>query len=390
LKKYILTSCFLAVLLYFTANLGGLSASAAASSSSSSAGLSFKQACAQVRTGYASCLAFVSTKSIAAPAKVQAGVASPQAKAPGGSIPYSPASLHTAYSLPTTASGTPTVAIVDAYNDPNAESDLAVYRSNYGLSACTTANGCFKKVSQTGGTSYPTSDAGWSEEISLDLDMVSAICQNCHILLVEASSASFANLGTAVNEAASLGANTISNSYGTVGDVSGESSYCSSYYSHSNVVITASAGDSGPAASFPAVCPSVVGIGGTSLSTSGTETVWSDSGGGCSSTIAKPSWQSSTVTGCSRKAVADVSAVADPNTGVAVYDTYQESGWLQFGGTSVSSPIIASVYALAGGGSTNAASIPWADYTSGCLNTVGGKTYSYQGGLGSPNGISCF
>jgi subtilase family serine protease len=224
--------------------------------------------------------------------------------------------------------------------------------------------------------------------------MVSAICGNCHILLVEASSASFSDLGTAVNTAVRLGANEVSNSYG--GDQSSsDSSVCNSYYSHSGVAITASSGDSGLGVESPADCPHVVAVGGTSLKSNGTETTWNTSsfegaGGGCSSYISKPSWESSSVSGCSRRAVADVSAVADPNTGVAIYDTYQVNGWYQIGGTSASSPIIAAVYALAGGVSGDAASVPWSKYTSGCLNKVSGKTYSYQGGLGSPHGTSCF
>src|SRR6185312_15425404 len=99
-----------------------------------------------------------------------------------------------------------TVAIVDAQDDPNAESDLATYRSTYGLPACTTANGCFKKINQNGGTSYPTADTGWAGEISLDVDMVSAVCPSCHILLVEATSANMSDLGTAVNQAVTQGA----------------------------------------------------------------------------------------------------------------------------------------------------------------------------------------
>ena len=128
---------------------------------------------------------------------------------------YGPSDLRSAYNLTTTGSSTQTVAIVDAYDDPNAEKDLATYRSTFGLPACSSASGCFTKVSQTGSkTSLPRANGGWAQEISLDLDMVSAICPGCHILLVEASSSSLTNLGTAVNEAATLGVTAISNSYG--------------------------------------------------------------------------------------------------------------------------------------------------------------------------------
>ena len=214
---------------------------------------------------------------------------------------------------------------MDAYDDPNAEADLGVYRSQFGLPACTTANGCFKKVSQTGSTKYPRANAGWAVEISLDLDMVSAACPTCHILLVEASSNSFANLAAAVNYAATVsGVKAISNSYG------GSDSAETSSYNHPGIAITASSGDSGYGAQSPASYPHVIGVGGTSLtrnsSTRGwTESAWSGAGSGCSTLNAKPSWQTS-VTQCSGKAISDVSAVADPNTGVSVYDTTRYQG----------------------------------------------------------------
>src|SRR6185312_448361 len=224
----------------------------------------------------------------------------------------------------------------------------ATYRSEFGLSACTTANGCFSKVDQDGSSNYPTADAGWSEEISLDLDMVSAICPNCHILLVEADQPSDSDLGAAVDEAVALGATEVSNSYGG-GDTSD-----SSAYDHPGVAITASSGDDAYGVEYPASSQWVTAVGGTNLQPDGSargwsETAWSDAGSGCSDYNSAPSGQASVDTGCSGRAVADVSAVADPNTGVSVYDTYGGvGGWLVFGGTSVSSPIIASVYALAG------------------------------------------
>lgn len=328
----------------------------------------------------------------------------PKASSPSG---LNPADLQSAYNLPSATAGSgQTIAIVDAYNDPNAESDLAVYRSQFGLPACTTANGCFRKVDQNGGTNYPRGNSGWAEEISLDLDMVSAVCPNCHILLVEASSNSFTNLGTAVNTAVSLGANAISNSYGG-SESSGESSYAS-YYNHPGHIITASSGDNGYGVEVPAAYNTVVAVGGTSLSRSSTtrgwtETAWSGAGSGCSAYITKPSWQSDS--GCARRTVADVSAVANPSTGVSVYDTYgQGSGWMVFGGTSVASPIIASVYGLAGNASSvNAASSLYShtgslyDVTSGSNGSCGGSYLctagtGYDGptGLGAPNGTGAF
>ncbi|MFM9615033.1 S53 family peptidase [Streptomyces niveiscabiei] len=273
---------------------------------------------------------------------------------------FGPSDLQNAYGLTSAAASNgsgETIAIVDAYDDPNAEADLAKYRANYGLSACTTANGCFKKVSQTGSTtSLPTADSGWAQEISLDLDMASAIAPNANILLVEASSSSMTNLGTAVNEAVKLGAKFVSNSYGG-SESSSDTSYDSSYFNHPGVAITVSAGDEGYGAEYPAASKYVTAVGGTALKTASntrgwTESVWNTSstegtGSGCSAYDAKPSWQ--TDTGCSKRAIADTSAVADPATGVAVYDSYGvTAGWYTFGGTSASAPIIAAVYALAG------------------------------------------
>ncbi len=321
---------------------------------------------------------------------------------------YGPADLQSAYKLPSATAGSgQTIAIVDAYDDPNAESDLGVYRSQFGLSPCTTASGCFKKVNQSGGTSYPKGNSGWAQEISLDLDMASAICPNCHILLVEANSNSFANLAAAVDEAAKLGANVISNSYG--GSEYSNEVNDQSHYNHPGIAITVSSGDNGYGVQFPAASQYVTAVGGTSLTTSSntrgwTETVWSGAGSGCSAYITKQSWQ--TDAGCSRRTVADVSADADPNTGVAVYDTYRvhPGGWLVFGGTSVAAPIIGSVYALA----ANAVSVTYGSYsyshtsslfdvTSGSNGSCGG-TYlctgvtGYDGptGNGTPNGTGGF
>lgn len=352
--------------------------------------VTYAQTCSTAPAGYASCLALVAVQA----GSFKALLVNPLARASGGR-PYTSANLHKAYNLPYTAHGTPTVAIVDAYNNPKLASDLAIYRSHWGLPACTISNGCLRIVNQTGGKTLPAANVGWGAEEALDVDMVSAICQNCHILLVEASSASDANLSIAVNEAVKLGAIAVSNSYGGR-EFSGESAYCGSYQ-HNYVAITASTGDGGLGATFPSICPYVTSVGGTTLNSNGSETAWNTSaksgvGGGCSSSIAIPSWQRSSVTHCSRHAVADVSAVANPQTGVYAYDSYHEPGWLMFGGTSVSTPIIASIFALAGNVPVTRypASLPWTRYASGCLFTVGGVRYTYQTGLGSPNGTGCF
>ncbi len=333
---------------------------------------------------------------------------------------YGPADLQAAYQLPSSTAGSgQTIAIVDAYDDPKAESDLGVYRSYYGLPECTTANGCFKKVNQNGVQgSYPRANQGWALEISLDLQMASAICPNCKILLVEASSNSMADLGKAVNRAAALGANVISNSYGA-SEYSSEASDEESYFDHPGVAITVSSGDSGYGVEFPAASRCVTAVGGTSLLVSydadgttplsrSSETAWSGAGSGCSAYIPQPSWQTDlNLTGCSRRMVADVSAVADPNTGVAVYDSYGyqgKKGWFVVGGTSVSSPIVASVYALAGNtGSINYGSYPYSNYTEALYDVITGSngdcsTYlctavsGYDGptGLGTPNQTGAF
>ncbi|MER5639750.1 S53 family peptidase [Kitasatospora sp. NPDC002227] len=324
-----------------------------------------------------------------------------------------PGDLLSAYKLAANGGAGQTIAIVDAYNDPNAESDMAVYRSQYGLPACTTANGCFKKVSQTGSTtSLPANNSGWAGEISLDLDMVSAIAPNAHVILVEAKTASMANLGTAVNEAVKLGAKFVSNSYGG-GESSSDTSYDTSYFNHPGVAITVSAGDSAYGAQYPAASKYVTSVGGTALRKDSSTRGWSESvwytnstegtGSGCSAYDAKPAWQKDT--GCAKRTISDVSAVADPATGVAVYQTYGGSGWAVYGGTSASSPIIASVYALAGTPSAGSspASFPYA-HTSSLFDVTTGSNGScspaylckagvgFDGptGLGTPNGTAAF
>ncbi len=328
---------------------------------------------------------------------------------------YGPSDLQGAYALPSATAGAgQTIAIVDAYDDPSAESDLGVYRAQFGLPPCTTANGCFRKVDQNGGASYPRSDRGWALEISLDVDMASAVCPNCRILLVEAASSSLANLTTAVDTAYRLGANVISNSYGGA-EFSGETSY-ETHFNHPGVAITVSSGDGGYGVEYPAASRYVTAVGGTTLSRAAvtasnprgwTETAWSGAGSGCSAYVTKPSWQLDA--GCANRTVADVSADADPNTGVAVYDSFKyqgSAGWFVVGGTSVSAPVIGSVYALAG----NAASTTYGSYPYGNTNALfdvvagsngtcsssaaylctAGPGYDGPTGLGTPDGTGAF
>ena len=277
-------------------------------------------------------------------------------------VGYTPADLQNAYGLTSAAAApnTGTVAIVDAFNDPNAAADLAKYRTDAGLPTCTVASGCLTIVNQTGGATLPGTDStgGWEIEESTDLDMVSAICPNCKILLVEAKSPSFTDFAQAENYAASQ-AKFVSNSWGSSAEFTGENSLDSAF-NHPGVVITAASGDFGYGTQYPATSQLVTSVGGTTLTgasptTKGTETAWAGTGSGCSTLEPKPSWQTDTnaTTGCLNRTENDVSAVADPNTGVAVYDTFPNtvglvSGYNQIGGTSVSTPIITSTYALAG------------------------------------------
>ncbi len=332
---------------------------------------------------------------------------------------YGPADLQSAYSLPANGGAGQTVAIVDAFDDPTAEADLAIYRQQFGLPPCTTANGCFRKVDQRGGTSYPPPDAGWAGEISLDVDMVSAAAPAAHILLVEADNNSNVNLSLSVDEAVALGAKYVSNSYGTAyssipgsGEDASEVTEFDPHYNHPGVAVVASSGDSDFGVSYPAASQYVTSVGGTSLVTAAnsrgwSETVWHNAfggpGSGCSLFEAKPAFQ--TDSGCSMRTVADVSAVADPLTGVAVYQTFGNSGWTVYGGTSVSSPIIASVFAAAGTPVTGTYpnSYPYAnagalnDVTSGLNGTcspaylcTAGTGYDGPTGLGTPNGLAAF
>jgi subtilase family serine protease len=365
----------------------------AAHAAPSATGQSHRRVCPAVPTGAAHCHADVVTDAGGAPL------------ATSGPAGLAPADLQSAYALPSvSAGGGQTIAIVDAYDDPKAEADLGVYRAQFGLPACTTANGCFRKVNQNGVQgSYPRGDAGWGQEISLDLDMASAVCPNCRILLVEAKTNSFANLSTAVDTAAGLGATVISNSYG--GSEYPSEVTAQSHFNHPGVAITVSSGDSGYGVEFPAASQYVTAVGGTSLRRAAStargwsETAWSGAGSGCSAYMPKPTWQHDT--GCARRTVADVSAVADPQTGVSVYDTFRTGGWLVFGGTSVAAPVVAGVYALAGNAGGPYGSFPYShtgalsDVTGGSTGSCGGRYlctgvagFDRPTGLGTPNGVA--
>jgi hypothetical protein len=294
------------------------------------------------------------------------GVTGAEGGGEGGGI--SPENIRSAYKLPASGGKEPeqqTVAIVDAFNDPNAESDLKKYREKYKLSECTEANKCFKKVNQKGEAgSYPSSEPSWSTEISLDLDMVSAACPECHILLVESTNSGFANMDAAENEAATLKATEISDSWGGA-EHSTETSEDSAF-EHPGIPITVAAGDEcyindcdgGSRPWWPAAAPSVIAVGGTELkkatnSRGWNEAVWYESeskygpvgtGSGCSLYEAKPSWE--TGSSCSKRTDNDVAAVGACDSALSVYDSYEKAGWLLVCGTSAATPIVAGVEAL--------------------------------------------
>jgi hypothetical protein len=364
---------------------------ATASSGDNTPSVAAHPVCAAAAVGHAQCLA------LKAAAKWQPSAA----KLPDG---LGPKDLQAAYKLPANAkSGT--VAIVDANGDATAESDLAVYRKTYGLPACTTANGCLTILNQNGKTAplppvNPEDD--WTDEISLDLDMVSAVCPACHIVLVEANSSATEDLSKAETVATASGAVAVSNSFG--GDEDTPAMAHAKDFSKAGVAITASTGDRGfIEASWPASLSTVIAVGGTSLTKASntrgwTETAWKGAGSGCSGYVAKPSWQKDQ--DCPKRTIADIAAVADPATGPAVYGS---GDWGVAGGTSASSPIIAAMIALAG----NSAKLPTAQYIyqhASALNDVtsgsnknwdcggdylctAGKGYDGPTGLGTPNGL---
>lgn len=318
-----------------------------------------------------------------------------------------PNDLRAAYRLPTGGSGE-TVAVVDAGGYAAAEADLAVFRSTYGLPACTTANGCFTKLDQDGGHNFPPDDGPWSEETALDLDAVSAACPDCRILLVEGDSADLDDLGQAVDTAAARHPVAISNSYGVPREGDFGTAY-DHYYDHPGIAVTASTGDFGNVVEWPSSMGKVVAVGGTTLTRDGstargwTEAAWTSGGSGCSTFEPKPTFQQGLDTGCDNRATADVSADADPDTGLGIYNSTKAGGWAQVGGTSLSSPLVAAMYALAGTPTpgTYPVTYPYADTDAADLTDVTAGSDGYCGnqlctartgwdgptGLGTPAGV---
>lgn len=337
-------------------------------------------------------------------------------KSPAG---FTPNNLRSAYSLSGRAPGNPIVAIVDAYDDPTIKNDLDVYSKQFGLPVLPNCKNeiskspvpCFSKISQRGTSTLPKPNGGWAMEIALDVETVHAICENCSILLVEATSPNMDNLMASVDAAVKAGAIAVSNSYGGP-EFSGEKNF-DSHFNHPGIAFTVSSGDSGYGVQYPAASPFVTAVGGTSLYLGAdgnykNEDAWSGAGSGCSKYEDKPAWQKDVK--CAGRTVADVSAVADPATGVAIYtttSTKNQKGWFTVGGTSLSAPLIAAVYALSGNIPKNqqANILPYSlgsklnlhDIVSGSNGQCSpsylcaGKTkYDGPTGLGSPNGTGAF
>ena len=426
--------------------LGALALAAAspAAAAARHPGFRIHRVCGAPRPGRAACLGLKLVPSSLTSADLHASALRQSSEASGGARPavtnkspeagnLTPARLHAAYALPseTAASSLQTVAVVDAFDDPTAEADLSVYDEQFGLPPCTTANGCFRKVNESGNAApLPRKQGEWAGEISIDVQMARAICTSCRILLVEASSEEFSDLGAGVNTAVNLGATVVSNSYGGPEQQS-YTSLGTADYDHPGVVVAASSGDCGyfntacardaRAANFPADSADVVAVGGTSLSErrgAWSSTVWSEGGSGCSKVFSAALWQTSaanfSATGCaSERSVADVAAIGDPETGVDVYDSTPEgngdpTGWGVWGGTSVASPIVAAEFALAGG--AREVAYPAAtlythlqeagalyDVVSGNNGSCAGATackavsgYDGPTGVGSPLGLEAF
>jgi subtilase family serine protease len=350
-----------------------------------------RRVCDDPRPGFANCLAMIRTD-----------IYPENRPTPSGG--YGPQDLQSAYRLPSSHMGKgQAIAIVDAYSDPSVEVDLGKYRSYYHLPACTASNGCFKRLNQSGDPGpYPPIDQNWSIEQSLDVDVASAICPKCHLILVEANSSTIGDLSASEDTAAATGTSIISNSFG----IAGQGEQYASDFDHPGVIITVAAGDAGYGVYFPAELNTVVAVGGTTLIKGGgprgwSETVWPGTGSGCS-LQRKPKWQHDK--GCPFRTETDVAADADPNTGVVAFCKCV-GGWYVVGGTSVAAPLIASVYALAG----NASSLKAArslyvdpqktlyDITSGsngkCIPKYlcnGEKGYDGPTGNGTPNGTGAF
>ncbi|WP_369394638.1 S8 family serine peptidase [Streptomyces sp. CG1] len=315
-----------------------------------------------------------------------------------------PLDLRRAYNLPAQHGMGRTVAINVAYHHPDLESDLAVYRGQFHLPTCTTASGCLRVINQRGGSTLPTVEPAWSFEEAIDVDMVSASCPNCRILVVEDDSAFDLDLFTGVDQAVAQGTKFVSNSW-TFPETSSEDSFDFHFSNNPGVAFTFSSGDTGGQTQYPAASPYVTAVGGTTLTRAYgrrgfAESAWNGTGCGCSLFEPKPAFQHDTICPNSR-AIADVSAVADIATGPAVYTTSPTpngaTGWVVAGGTSVSTPLVAGMYALADNPAPGPFpnSYPYArpqdffDITTGSAGAFSAMPgYDTPTGIGTPNGIA--
>ena len=379
-----------------------------------------RPACPAARPGQLRCLTLYAPQLAVnrAIAEKAAGLPVP----PGSTTPkgWGAKAIESAYKLPVGQGKGQTIGIVDAFSTPHLAPDLGVYRKQYGLPPCTTASGCLRIVNQQGKASpLPRPDPlGWGVEETLDVSMVSAACPRCKIVIVEGRTPTYENLAAAENTAARLGAKVISNSYGA--RENGFTQAHAKAYHQPGHVIVASSGDFGyTAAMFPANLASVTAAAGTQLSRADnargwTESVWNNglgaSGSGCSAYVPKPVWQHDPH--CPGRTVGDVAAVA---TNIPIYDSSipEKSGgpWLTVSGTSVSSPLIAAVYGLAGNAATVRPGSEYAhasslfDITKGnndWLSNAHGRScgfdylcvakkgYDAPTGLGTPDGTGAF
>jgi subtilase family serine protease len=316
-----------------------------------------------------------------------------------------PADLASVYGYPAPGLQGPTgatIAIVVAYDNANAEADLAVYRSYFGLPACSSASGCFQKVgaaapasststdarraaSRYSVSAHPTSTAsGWAAESDADLEIASAVCSNCQIVLSEAASNNIYDLANAVSAAVAAGATVINASFGATESTSQTS--LESAFEPAPVKVVAASGDSARQVLFPADATNVIAVSGTTLNVSGTtvsQSVWQNSGGGCSNVFARASYQPGW---CANRSIADIAAVADPNTGLAFYDSGY-GGWGIIGGTSVAAPIVTGMFALSGDTVAGSGAQQLYARAGQYLQVSGAGNID---GLGSPNGLAAF
>ncbi len=272
----------------------------------------------------------------------------------------SPSTIKSFYNLPSNNRGTGTIVIIDAFDDPTAEADLATFSNQYGLSACTTANGCFQKYKMS--ANIPVNN-NWAIEDSLDIQWAHAIAPGAKILLVEAKSDNGIDLINALNYVKTLpNIRSVSLSWGG-NEFSTESSYGNSLINNYGATYFVASGDSGHGTSWPAVSVNVIGVGGTTLNlnlngTFKSETAWSGSSGGVSKYIKEPNRQIVAKINYTNgyRATPDVSYNADPNSGYAVYDSTPYNGyrgWFQVGGTSAGAPQWAAINTLSNGTITN-------------------------------------